>query len=87
LTAQLLGVMVLAPILILAGQNTDLLSGALSNITGAIYGIWEIDTGLSPVLIAFLLAGSAGLFANLKYHKARLERARGLAVIALLLAI
>jgi hypothetical protein len=88
LIAQLLGVMVLAPMLILTGQNTDLLSGALSNITGAVYGIWEIDTGISPVLIAFLLAGLARFFVSLrKTGKRAVDASNVRALILLLLAI
>lgn len=88
LIAQFLGVMVLAPILMLTNQNTDLLSGALSNITGAVYGIWEIDTGISPVLIAFLLAGMARFFAGLrKRGKPKLESTRLYALVFLSIAI
>jgi hypothetical protein len=88
LIAQFLGVMVLAPILMLTGQNTDLLSGALSNITGAVYGIWEIDTGLSPVLIVFLLAGMAGFAANIRRkRKEKIDIGRTYALVFLFFAI
>ena len=88
LIAQFLGVMLLAPILILTGQNTDLLSGALSNITGAVYGIWEIDTGISPVLIAVLLAGVARFFARLrKRDQRKVDSSHIGAIIVLLLAV
>jgi hypothetical protein len=88
LIAQLLGVMVLAPLLALGGQNTDLLSGALSNITGAVYGIWEIDTGLSPVLIVILLAGVAGFLARLRKTRiGKIESSRLRALFLLLLAV
>lgn len=59
LTTQLLGVMVLGPIVMLTGQNPELLSGAFSSITASKYGIWEIDTGLSPVLVIVLFLGLA----------------------------
>jgi hypothetical protein len=88
LIAQLFGVMVLAPLLILSGQNTDLLSGALSNITGAIYGIWEIDTGISPVLIAFLLAGLARFLVSLREStKRRFEASYVRALLLLFFAV
>ena len=64
LIAQLLGVMFLTPFLVLTGQDISLLSGSLSNITGAHYGIWETDIGLSPVLVILLslaLARLAGI--------------------------
>ena len=88
LLAQLFGVMVLAPLLILKGQNTDLLSGALSNITGAVYGIWEIDTGISPVLIAFLLAGLARFLVSLREStKRRFEASYVRALLLLFFAV
>ncbi len=88
LLAQLFGVMVLAPLLILTGQNTDLLSGALSNITGAVYGIWEIDTGISPVLIAFLLAGLARFLVSLREStKRRFEASYVRALLLLFFAV
>ena len=88
LIAQLFGVMVLAPLLILTGQNTDLLSGALSNITGAVYGIWEIDTGISPVLIAFLLAGLARFLVSLRENtKRRFEASYVRALLLLFFAV
>ncbi|HLO28988.1 MAG TPA: hypothetical protein VK249_07635 [Anaerolineales bacterium] len=59
IVAQLLGVMTLEPFLLIAKYNPDFLSGALSNITGTKYGIWETDTGLSPVLVTFLFLGLA----------------------------
>jgi hypothetical protein len=59
MVAQLLGVMFLAPFLLLGGQDPSLLSGALANITGAQFGIWETDLGLSPVLTVLLLFGLA----------------------------
>ncbi len=88
LIAQLLGVMALAPLLLLGGQNTDLLSGALSNITGAVYGIWETDTGLSPVLIVILLAGVAGFLSRLrKTGIMKIEPSRLRALLFLLVAV
>jgi hypothetical protein len=61
LMAQLLGAMFLTPFLLLARQDISLLSGSLANITGAHYGIWETDIGLSPVLIVLLFYGLARL--------------------------
>lgn len=57
LITQLLGAMVLTPALIVTGQNPELLTGILSTLTGARYGIWETDIGLPPVLIIFLFMG------------------------------
>ena len=61
MAAQLLGVMFLVPFLLLARQDISLLSGSLSNVTGAYFGIWETDIGLSPVLIILLLFSLARL--------------------------
>lgn len=87
LIAQFLGVMVLAPLLMITGQNTDLLSGALSSLTGAVYGIWEIDTGLSPVLIGFLLLGIARMFSTFRARdKTKMERSQIFAVFCMICA-
>lgn len=61
IVAQLLGAMFLAPFLLLARQDISLLSGSLSNVTGAYFGIWETDIGLSPVLTTLLLIWLARL--------------------------
>ena len=66
LAAQLLGVMFLTPFLILAQKDISLLSGGLANITGAHYGIWEIDIGLSPVLVFLLLVGLVRLAGTIR---------------------
>ena len=54
MAAQLLGVMNLTPFLSMANHDPGILTGILIKMTGAEYGIWETDTGLSPVLIIFL---------------------------------
>jgi hypothetical protein len=59
--AQLLGVMNVGPVLTIAQYNPEIITGVLSNLTGAKYGIWETDTGLSPVLIIFLIIGLANI--------------------------
>jgi hypothetical protein len=66
LIAQFLGVMVLEPILILSRQKPEFLSGALANLTGARYGIWETDISLSPVLIFFLFYALANIIKQLR---------------------
>jgi hypothetical protein len=69
LLAQFFGVMSIAPLLFLSGINADFLSGALSYITGGMYGIWETDISVSPVLIAFLLAELAHVMASIRQGK------------------
>jgi hypothetical protein len=87
LVAQFLGVMMLVPILFFSGQNAELLSGALANITGARYGIWETDTGLSPVLVIFLVAGLASSISRLrKGIKLPPDRSSRIAVLLLVLS-
>jgi hypothetical protein len=58
--------MMLEPVLLITKTNPELLSGALSNITGARVGIWETDIGLSPVLIIFLFTVLAAAIANFR---------------------
>jgi hypothetical protein len=67
LLAQFLGVMSLEPILMLMRQNTDFLSGLLSYVTGARYGIWETDISISPVLIFFLFVELTRVLTNIRY--------------------
>jgi hypothetical protein len=87
LAAQLLGVMFLTPFLIVARQDVSLLSGGLANITGAYYGIWETDIGLSPVLLFLLLIGLVRLFGALrKKRRLTLERSPRLFASLLLVA-
>ncbi len=67
--AQLLGVMTLAPIVLIAGRDPELISGGLSALTGAKYGVWELDCSLSPVLLFFLLTGLMEFIANFRKHR------------------
>lgn len=64
--AQLIGLMTFTPLAVLAGVDTDLLSGSLYNITGAKYGIWELDVSLSPVLLFFIFFGLATTLSELR---------------------
>lgn len=66
---QLLGVMILAPIVLITGSDPELVSGGLSALTGAKFGIWELDCSLSPVLVFFLLSGLMEFIANLRKHR------------------
>ena len=60
--SQLTGAMVLAPVFALLRIEPSRVSGALMKVTGADVrsGVWEVDTGLSPVLIAVLVVGLSG---------------------------
>lgn len=88
MAAQLLGVMNIGPVLIAAGHDPGIFTGILIKLTGAEYGIWETDTGLSPVLIVFLLVGLAKAIPHL--HRNRLknrDRSQLLGLILLALAV
>lgn len=62
LAAQLIGPMAAVPVLLLAGVDLTSISTALLKLTGASVrvGLWEVDAGLSPVLLVFLAAGAVG---------------------------
>jgi hypothetical protein len=73
IAAQLLGVMFLLPFLLLARQDTSMLSGSLANITGAHFGIWEIDIGLAPVLTILLILALSRWMKNLRQIQVRIR--------------
>lgn len=86
--AQLIGMMTFTPIALLAGVDTDLLSGSLYNITGAEYGIWELDISLSPVLLFFLFYGFAkSMSAIRKKSWSKLSPGKVLVIALLILGI
>jgi hypothetical protein len=60
LAAQLVGGMVLVPLVALSGRDPALVSAGYSWVTGASVqvGMWELDTGLSPVLVVGLAAAA-----------------------------
>ncbi|RPJ23910.1 MAG: hypothetical protein EHM33_19515 [Chloroflexi bacterium] len=86
LIVQILGTMTLAPIFIATQNDPALLTGTFSSITGAGYGLWETDIGLSPVLIIFLFIGFAFTIAHLR-KSTRINLNRSLLVGLILLAI
>ena len=55
--AQLAGGMTMIPAMIAVGLPAQKLDGALIKLTGSSFHLWELDTGLSPVLAAVLLIG------------------------------
>lgn len=86
LGAQLLGAMVLVPIAFVARFDPAVVAAGLSRITGASLqvGIWELDTGLSPAVIACLvvavLQGCRTLWVR---GRPTLDRGQILALVAL----
>lgn len=88
MVAQLLGVMNIGPVLSAAGQNPGTFTGILINLTGAEYGIWETDTGLSPVLIVFLIIGLAKVIPQIQLSSLKkLDRSQLAGLILLALAV
>lgn len=70
LAAQLAGPMIAVPALLLTGLDPTYISTALLKLTGASVrvGMWEVDTGLSPVLLVFLAAGAVGAAREVARH-------------------
>ncbi len=88
IAGQLLGVMNLGPVLSAAQYNPEIITGILSNLTGAKYGIWETDTGLSPVLIFFLVSALANIILRIRRNPAiKLARSQLLALVLLSVAV
>ena len=65
---QLLGTMNLAPLLKLAGSHPSLLPNYMISITGAMYGYWEFDMSMSPIVFGIILIGGYGIIRNIKTH-------------------
>lgn len=59
--AQLTGVMTFAPLLAIAGIAQSRIADGLSRLTGSpeFIGLWELDTGLSPIAWGLLVVGTA----------------------------
>ena len=54
---QLLGAMNLTLLIKLIGQNTNSLLAYSVSMSGALYGYWEFDMSMSPVVFGILIAG------------------------------
>jgi len=63
LGAQLVGAMVIAPAVMLAGRKAEDVAAGFTWVTGVgeQIGMWEIDTGLSPILLVCLVAAAIHL--------------------------
>ncbi len=57
LLLQLLGVMHFLPTASITGWNGEYLQERLSQYTGANYGLWELDSSISPILTMFFVVG------------------------------
>ena len=85
--AQLLGVLNLAPILSATGNNPELITGILAQITGAEYGIWETDTGLSPILVILLIACFVSAVPAIARNRIQLNRSQLLSLAMLVAGV
>ena len=54
---QLLGTMNLAPLLWLTGVNPGLLPNYIISVTGGMYGWWEFDMSMSPIVFGITVLG------------------------------
>jgi hypothetical protein len=54
---QFLGTMSLVPLFLIARLDPNLLPNYFINITGALYGYWEFDMSMSPVVYVIILIG------------------------------
>ena len=87
LGVQLVGAMVIAPVVLLAGQAPESLAAGFTWITGVgeQIGMWEIDTGLSPVLLLCLVAAAIQFTVSPRARASwRLDRRQLLALAATL---
>ncbi len=82
--AQLVGAMIIAPAVWMAGRDPALVSAGYSWATGGSVqvGIWEVDTGLSPVLVVCLAAAAVRASAPARLRAlADLDRPRTVALV------
>ena len=82
--AQLVGAMIIAPAVWMAGRDPALVSAGYSWATGGSVqiGIWEVDTGLSPVLVLCLAVAAVRASAPARLRAlADLDRRRKVALV------
>lgn len=90
LGAQLAAPMLALPVLVLARLDPTYISTALLKLTGASVriGMWEVDAGLSPVLLVFLAMGAVGAVRTVARHGVpAMDRHTKLVVAALVVTI
>jgi hypothetical protein len=68
---QLLGTMNLVPLLWLSGLDVTNLPASMTGVSGAIYGYWEFDMSLSPIVFIILLVGIDNVFHQFRRDPAR----------------
>jgi len=89
---QLLGTMTLAPIYralssVVPGLSAYQATVDLAKSTGTIYGAWELDASISPVLVLLLAGGAIAYLFHKPDLKARIDKKRLVAVACLVIAI
>ena len=88
LLSQLAGAETLIPLLAIARIDVARVYGVLVNLTGTDFGMWELDSGLSPVLFACLgIGGWAAFTAWRRGQLPPLNRTQVIAAAALVAAI
>jgi hypothetical protein len=84
LGVQLAGGMLIIPVLLVGGFPTQRLDDTMMLMTGASVHLWELDTGLAPVLSVTLVCALAALAASIGEHRVdRLNRNVALAALGL----
>jgi len=83
--AQLVGAMAIVPVTVLAGFNPAVVDAGYSSITGASVqvGMWELDTGLSPVLSVCLAIAVCQFLWRSRSFELPHDRERLMAVVAI----
>jgi hypothetical protein len=85
---QLLGTMNLVPLMWIARLNPILLPGIMVKTTGAMYGYWEFDMSLTPVVFGIILAAANRFFHRPQKYLRKLEKDnKWIAFILLLFSI
>lgn len=65
---QLLGTMTLAPLLKIVGLNPGQLTSYMIQVTGAVYGYWEFDMSVTPVVFGILIIGGYSILRKPKKY-------------------
>jgi len=89
---QLLGTLTLAPIYrllgaVVPGASVYQATVDLAKSTGTVYGVWELDASLSPVLLLLLGGGAIAFLLHKPNLKAPVDKKRLIAEACLLVAV
>jgi hypothetical protein len=87
LAAQLAGVGTLTPLLAVANVDVARVHGLYLKFIDGAFGIWELDAGVSPILlVCFVIGGWSTLTAWRKGETGRLARTQRIALLGLAIA-